>query len=140
MGRKDIAFFRGLNKTAAFARLSEFFIKEAVLFYISEEFDVDSFVIENHQDRCVTFSSPKTIVFVLLENDAAVISATRKAQKEYAHLDTYVVTIELDNIFISKDQINLKVHNIINAAVQMGVPRNNLFLKFLKELFDIEDN
>jgi hypothetical protein len=137
MGMKDIAFFRGLNKTAAFARLSNFCIKEAVLACLSVDLEPDSFVIENHQDRCVTFSNHKTLVFLLVEKDEAVIKEIRKAKEKITHLETFVLTIEMDGIFITEDQINLKVYHILNAAVKIGIPRNNLFLLFLKELFDL---
>jgi hypothetical protein len=140
MGMKDIAFFRGLNKTAAFARLSEFLVKDAVLACISENLDAETFIIENHQNRCVTYYNHKTLVFVLVENDLAVIKEIRKAKKKITHLETFVLTIELEGVFINEDQINLNVYNIINAAVKIGIPRNNLFLLFLKELFDLAES
>jgi hypothetical protein len=137
MGMKDIAFFRGLNKTAAFARLSEFFVKDAVLACISENLKAKAFIIENHQDRCVTYSDHKTLVFVLVENDATVIKEIRKAKEKITHFETFVLTIEMEGVFVTEDQINLKVYHIKNAAVKIGIPRNNLFLLFLRELFDL---
>jgi hypothetical protein len=140
MGMKDIAFFRGLNKTAAFARLSEFLVKDAVLACISENLDAETFIIENYQNRCVTYSDHKTLVFVLVEKDEAVIKEIRKAKENITHLETFILTIEMDGIFVTEDQINLKVYHIINAAVKIGIPRNNLFLLFLKELFDLAES
>jgi hypothetical protein len=140
MGRKDIAFFRGLNKTAAFAKLSEFFVKDALLACISEDHKAKAFIIENHQDRCVTYSDHKTLVFVLVENDATVIKEIRKAKEKITHLETFVVTVEMEGVFITEDQINLKVYHVLNAAVKIGIPRNNLFLLFLKELFDLRES
>jgi hypothetical protein len=130
MGMKDIAFFRGWNKTAAFARLSKFLVKDAVLACISENLDAETFIIENHQNMCVTYYNHKTLVFVLVENDLAVIKEIHKAKKKITHLETFVLTIELEGVFLTEDQINLNVYNIINAAVKIGIPRNNLFLLF----------
>jgi hypothetical protein len=115
MGMKDIAFFRGLNKTAAFARLSNFCVKEAVLACISENHDAETFIIENHQGRCVTYSNHKTLIFVLVENDTAVIKEIRKAKEKITHFETFVLTIEMEGVFVTEDQINLNVYNIINV-------------------------
>ncbi len=82
MGLRDIAFFRGLNKIGAFARFSGFIVKESVLACVLEEFDQSSFIVKNHQDKCVTYSNSEYLVFVLVEKNKAVLSEIDKAVKE----------------------------------------------------------
>ena len=137
MGLRDIAFFRGLNKTGAFARLSGFIVKESVLACVLEEFDESSFIVENHQDKCVTYSNSEYLVFVLVEKNRAVLLEINKAVKEIKHLNTIVVLIEQDvKVAIPKNYYNLRVPDIIAGAVKRDIPARNLFLSFLKGLFD----
>ncbi|CAM4172750.1 hypothetical protein [Gillisia hiemivivida] len=137
MGLKDVAFFRGLNKTGAFARLSNFCIKEAVLACVLEDFDETTFVIENHQDKCVTYSNSEYLVFVLVEKNKAVLREINKAVKEIQHLNTIVILIEQEvKVPMPKNYLGLNVNNIIAGSRKRDIPGKNLFITFLKVLFD----
>lgn len=137
MGLKDFAFFRGLNKTGAFARLSEFTVKECVLACVLEDFDDESFVVENHQDKCVTYSNSENLIFVLVEKNRAVLIEINKAVKEIKHLNTIVILIEQEvNVEMAKNYYCLTVPDIIAGAVKRNITTRNLFLSFLKGLFD----
>jgi hypothetical protein len=126
-----------LNRTAGFAKLSPHLIKECLLHCILDDFDPETFVIENHQDSCVTYSNYNTLIFLMVEYDAAVILEIQKAVEKITHLKTIVLTIEMDGVFITENQVNLRVLDIINSGIKLGISRNNLFLIFLKELFEL---
>ena len=137
MGLKDIAFFRGLNKTGAFARLSLFTVKESVLACVLDDFEPQSFVVENHEEKCVTYSNSEYLVFVLVEKNKAVLLEINKAVKQIKHLNTIVILIEQDvKVAMPKNYYSLKVPDIIAGAKKRDIPLNNLFLSFLKGLFD----
>jgi hypothetical protein len=137
MGLKDIAFFRGLNKTGAFDRLSGFCIKEAVLACVLDDFEEGSFVVENHQNKCVTYSNSEYLVFIMVEKNKGVLLEINKAVKEIKHLNTIVILIEQDvKVAMPKNYYSLRVPDIIAGAVKRDITNRNLFLSFLKGLFD----
>ncbi|WP_034919693.1 hypothetical protein [Gillisia sp. CAL575] len=137
MGLKDIAFFRGLNKTGAFARLSLFTVKESVLACVLDDFEPQSFVVENHEEKCITYYNSEHLVFVLVENNKMVLLEINKAVKQIKHLNTIVILIEQGvKVAMPKNYYNLGVPDIIAGAKKRDIPSRNLFLSFLKILFD----
>jgi len=137
MAMKDIAFFRGLNKTGAFAKLSPHLIMEAVLACVLDDFEDSSFIIENHQDKCVTYSNSEYLIFVLVEKNKAVLLEINKAVQQINHLNTIVILIEQEvKVPMPKNYFSLMVPDIIAGAKKRDIPGSNLFLTFLKALFD----
>ena len=131
-----IPFFNGLSKTQSFEKLSEFTIKEALLTCVLSYFDPDSFIIENHDNRCLTFNNEKYLFFILIEKDQAILEEIKEAMDTIQHLHTAIIQIELDlDLSNYKRYFRLSVNDIIKGGVKRGIPKKNLFFTLLKDLY-----
>ena len=132
-----IPFFSGLSKTQSFEKLSEFTIKEALLACVLSDFDPDSFIIENHDNRCLTFNNEKYLFFILIEKDQAILAEIKEAMESIKHLQTAIVQVELDlDLSDYKRYYRLSINDIINGGIQRKIPEKNLFFTLLKDLYD----
>ncbi|GGW80084.1 hypothetical protein [Salegentibacter mishustinae] len=131
-----IPFFSGLSKTQSFEKLSEFTIKEALLACVLSDFDPDSFIIENHDNRCLTFNNEKYLFFILIEEDHEILAEIKEAMETIKHLHTAIIQIELDlDLSDYKRYYRLSINNIINGGIQREIPEKNLFFTLLKDLY-----
>ena len=133
---EDIPFFNGLSKTQSFEKLSEFTIKEALLACVLSDFNPDSFIIENHNNRCLTFNNEKYLFFILIEKDQAILAEIKEAMETIKHLQTAIIQIELDlDLSDYKRYYRLSINDIINGGSKRGIPEKNLFFNLLKDLY-----
>ena len=133
---EDIPFFNGLSKTQSFEKLSEFTIKEALLACVLSDFNPDSFIIENHNNRCLTFNNEKYLFFILIEKDQAILAEIKEAMETIKHLQTAIIQIELDlDLSDYKRYYRLSINDIINGGSKRGIPEKNLFFTLLKDLY-----
>jgi hypothetical protein len=133
---EDIPIFNGLSKTQSFEKLSEFTIKEALLACVLSDFNPDSFIIENHDNRCLTFNNEKYLFFILIEKDQAILAEIKEAMETIKHLQTAIIQIELDlDLSDYKRYYRLSINDIINGGSKRGIPEKNLFFTLLKDLY-----
>jgi|25_taG_2_1085351.scaffolds.fasta_scaffold08523_1 hypothetical protein len=131
-----IPFFSGLSKTQSFEKLSEFTIKEALLACVLSDFDPDSFIIENHDNRCLTFNNEKYLFFILIEEDQAILAEIKEAMETIKHLHTAIIQIEFDlDLSDYKRYYRLTIDDIIAGGTKRGIPEKNLFFTLLKDLY-----
>jgi len=130
-----IPFFSGLSKTQSFEKLSEFTIKEALLACVLSDFDPDSFIIENHDNRCLSFNNEKYLFFILIEKDQEILAEIKEAMETIKHLHTAIIQIELDlDLSDYKRYYRLSINDIIKGGIQREIPEKNLFFTLLKDL------
>ncbi|UBZ07247.1 hypothetical protein LDL76_00710 [Salegentibacter mishustinae] len=131
-----IPFFSGLSKTQSFEKLSEFTIKEALLACMLSDFDPNSFIIENHDNRCLTFNNEKYLFFILIEEDQEILAEIKEAMETIKHLHTAIIQIELDlDLSDYKRYYRLSINDIIKGGIQREIPEKNLFFTLLKDLY-----
>jgi len=129
-------FFSGLSKTQSFEKLSEFTIKEALLACVLSDFNSDSFIIENHDNRCLSFNNEKYLFFILIEKDQAILEEIKEAMETIKHLYTAIIQIELDlDLSDYKRYYRLSTKDIINGGIKREIPEKNLFFTLLKDLY-----
>lgn len=134
---EDIAFFKGLSKTQSFEKLSEFTIKESLLACVLPEFNANSFIIENHDNRCLSFNNEKYLFFILIEEDQEILEEIKEAMETNNHLRTAIIQIELDlDLTDYKRYYRLSINDIIDGGIKREIPEKNLFFTLLKDLYD----
>jgi len=85
----------------------------------------------------VTYSNSEYLIFVLVEKNKEVLSEINNTVKQINHLNTIVILIEQEvKVAMPNNYYSLKVPDIIAGAKKRDIPSRNLFLSFLKGLFD----
>jgi hypothetical protein len=134
----EIEFFKGLSQIEGLEKLLKIsIIKNALISSVLKGVDPSTFKLENHMDHCLTLANEKYLLFIILESNDFIITEIKQAISLIDHYIPVVVKLEKDfEAFGFKKEIDLSIQKICDTAIRKGVPNKNLFLIFLRVLFD----
>ncbi|SKB76987.1 hypothetical protein SAMN05660776_2897 [Salegentibacter holothuriorum] len=134
----EIDFFKGLSKIESLEKLLEIsFIKGALVKAVLKNDEVAWFKVENQEGHCLTLASDKYLIFLLVEVNEFIINEIKEALPQIDNYIPVVVKLEIeDRIYGFTREVELSVDEICETAKNDGVMHKNLFLVFLRILFD----
>lgn len=134
----EVDFFKGLSKTESLEKLLEIsFIKVALVKTVLKKDEVEWFKVENHDGQCLTLASDKYLIFLLVEINEFIINEIKEALPQIDNYIPVVVKLEIDNRkYGFPREVDLKIKDICDTAIEDGATHKNVFLIFLRILFN----
>jgi len=134
----EIEFLKGLSQIEGLEKLLRIsIIKDALIGSVLEGVNPSNFKLENHKDYCLTLANDKYLIFLILDPNDFIIGEIKNAISLIDHYIPVVVKLENDlETYGFKKEINLSVRKICETAIRNGVSHKNLFLIFLRVLFN----
>ncbi|PKD17617.1 hypothetical protein APR41_05245 [Salegentibacter salinarum] len=134
----EVNYFKGLSQIEGLEKLLEIsFLKEALLRCVLKNEGSSWFRVENQDGNCLTLSNEKYLVILLIEVNEFIINEIKEAIPNIDKYIPIVVKLEIDTYnYDFPREVDLKVDDICETAKRDGIGHKNLFLIFLRILFD----